>query len=140
MVAIHLRQKIIDDRFIVFHFRRMLAGRDVGTDGRIKPALDRKRIVRVPDVIAGPMARGDDDRQFGKPRVQPRAPAQIVGHLNRFEAEFGAREIHLEGRIGDGAGARPNRHEFGKFLLRGRIGFRIDRRKALCLRSDQCAR
>ncbi len=140
MVAINFGQKIVDDRFVLFHLRGTLARRDIGADGRIKPALDRKRVMGVPDVIARPMAPGDDDRKFGKPRIEPRPPAQVIGHLDRFEAEFGAREIYLEGRIGDGARARPNRHELGEFLLCGRIRFRIDRRKALCLGGDQCAR
>ncbi len=118
LVAIDLREEIVDQRFVVFHLGRTPAGRDVGADGRIEPALHRVGIMRAPDIGAVPIPRGDENRKLDQARLEARAPAQIVRHIGRVQTEFRAAEIYSErSRIVDVAVARRLLHLFRELLL-----------------------
>src|SRR5437660_12720475 len=57
MVAVNLAEEIVNDRLIRLQLCRFPACSHVGWDAGIQPALHGGRVMRVPDVVAAPIAR-----------------------------------------------------------------------------------
>ncbi len=63
--------------------------RDGLGDARIEPRLHRHPVVREPLVLRGPVARGDEDREFVQPRRQRTAEADVLADLLRAVGQLG---------------------------------------------------
>lgn len=65
---------------------RTLSSPDGGDYGGRQPALDRRRLVRIPHILTIPVPRGDEDCEFAQPRRQAAPiPQQCAGLLPFLE-------------------------------------------------------
>src|SRR5258708_37803568 len=73
--------------------------------------------MRVPDVAALPLARGEEDDELGLPRIKAGAPAQIIGRVDGFQTELRAAEIDFEWWAVEVAVALALLQKVGEILL-----------------------
>src|SRR5580704_7341404 len=89
--------EIVHRRLVRRHVCRPLAGRHGGDEGWAEAGVERLLAMRIPNILAAPVARRKHNGDFLELARHRRLEAQIVAERPRQLGHFGAAQIDVEG-------------------------------------------